>query len=86
MNVIDAFSLDSHQTKHLKQALSKMGAARKVLIIDHQENANLHLASRNMVEVQLIPNLQVTPYHLLNAHHVIFSKAAIQALEEVLAK
>jgi large subunit ribosomal protein L4 len=86
LNVIDAFTLDGHQTKPLAQALAKFGFNRKVLIVDHQENANLHLASRNMVEVQLIPNLQVTPYHLLNAHHVVFTKAAIQALQEVLAK
>ena len=86
LSVIDAFSLNDHKTKPLAQALSGMGFSRKVLIVDHQDNANLNLAARNMVEVQLIPNLQVTPYHLLNAHQVVFSKAAIQALQEVLAK
>jgi large subunit ribosomal protein L4 len=86
LSVVDAFSLNDHKTKPLAQALSGMGFSRKVLIVDHQGNANLHLAARNMEEVQLIPNLQVTPYHLLNAHQVVFSKAAIQALQEVLAK
>jgi large subunit ribosomal protein L4 len=86
LSVVDAFSLSDHKTKPLAQALSGMGFSRKVLIVDHQDNANLHLAARNMEEVQLIPNLQVTPYHLLNAHQVVFSKAAIQALQEVLAK
>jgi large subunit ribosomal protein L4 len=85
LSVIDAFSLNDHKTKPLAQALSGMGFSRKVLIVDHQDNANLNLAARNMEEVQLI-NLQVTPYHLLNAHQVVFSKAAIQALQEVLAK
>jgi large subunit ribosomal protein L4 len=47
---------------------------------------NLVLAARNMSEVELLGNLQITPYHLLNAKHVVFSKAAIQALQEVLAK
>jgi len=86
LSVVDAFSLDDHKTKPLAKALTGMGHSRKVLIVDHQENANLHRASRNMTEVELIPNLQVTPYHLLNAHHVLFSKAAIQALQEVLSK
>ena len=86
LSVVDAFSLDDHKTRPLAKALTGMGHSRKILIVDHQENENLHRASRNMVEVELIPNLQVTPYHLLNAHHVVFSKAAIQALQEVLSK
>ena len=86
LNVIDAFSLNDHKTKPFVQALTGLGLSRKVLIVDHQENQNLHLAARNIKEVELIPNLQITPYHLLNAHHVVFSKAAIQALQEVLSK
>jgi large subunit ribosomal protein L4 len=86
LNVIDAFSLADHKTKPFVQALTGLGLSRKVLIVDHQENQNLHLAARNIKEVQLIPNLQITPYQVLNAHHVVFSKAAIQALQEVLSK
>ena len=86
LNIIDAFSLEDHKTKAFAQALSKLGFDRKVLVIDHQENTNLWRAASNMAEVNLVPSLQVTPYHLLNAHHVVFSKASIQALEEVLKK
>jgi large subunit ribosomal protein L4 len=86
LNVIDSFSLEDHKTKPFAQALAKLGFDRKVLIVDNQENLNLWLAARNLGEVQLLGNLQVTPYHLLNAQHVVFSKAAIEALQEVLAK
>ena len=86
LNVIDAFSLENHKTKPFAQALAKLGFDRKVLLVDHKENVNLSLAARNIAEVQLLGNLQITPYHLLNARHVVFSKAAIQALQEVLAK
>ena len=86
LNIIDAFALDDHKTKALAQAFSTLGFNRKVLVIDHQENRNLWLATRNLAEVDLIPSLQVTPYQLLNARHVVFSKSAIQALEEVLKK
>jgi large subunit ribosomal protein L4 len=85
LNVVDAFNLDSHKTKALSQTLSALGFDRKILLIDHQENAKLSLAARNMEEVHLIPNLQVTPYHVLNAHHVVFTKAAIEALQEALS-
>jgi len=86
LNVVDAFDLENHKTKPFAHALAKLGFDRKVLLIDHQENLNLLLAARNLSDVQLLVNLQVTPYHLLNAKHVVFSKAAIQALEEVLTK
>lgn len=86
LSVVDEFSLSDHKTKPLAKALTGIGGSRKVLIVHHEENVNLHLASRNMDEVHLIPNLQITPYHVLNARHVVFSKAAIQALQEVLSK
>jgi large subunit ribosomal protein L4 len=86
LNIIDAFSLTDHKTKAFAQALTKLGFGRKVLVVDNQANENLWRAARNIEEVDLVPSLQVTPYHLLNARHVVFSKSAIQALEEVLKK
>src|SRR6266700_2072717 len=86
LNVIDAFALENHKTKPFAQTLAKLGFDRKVLLVDNKQNLNLWLAARNLSEVQLLANLQITPYHLLNAKHVVFSKAAIQALQEVLTK
>ena len=86
LNVVEAFALENHKTKAFSQALAKLGLDRKVLIVDHQENPNLWLAARNLGDVRLLPNLQVTPYHVLNAKHVVFTKASIQALQEVLTK
>ena len=86
LNVVEAFSLENHKTKAFQQALTKLGFDRRILLVDHQENSNLWLAARNLSDVQLLPNLQVTPYHVLNAKHVVFTKAAIQALQEVLTK
>jgi len=86
INIIDDFKLENHKTRGLSLALAKLGFDRKVLLIDHQENPNLWLAARNLNDVQLLPNLQLTPYHVLNAKHLVFSKAAIQALQEVLSK
>ena len=86
LSVVDAFSLGSHRTKPFVETLDKLGFKRKVLLVDHEENQNLHMASRNLSEVRLIASLQVTPYQLLNSRHVIFTKAAIQGLQEVLVK
>ena len=86
LSVVDEFNLESHRTKLFAASLDKLGLKRKVLLIDHTDNPNLLRASRNLAEVSLIPSLQVTPYQVINASHVVFSKAAVQALEEVLRK
>jgi len=86
LNVVEAFKLETHKTKAFSQALANLGFDRKILLVDHEENPNLWLAARNLSDVQLLPNLQLTPYHVLNAKHVVFTKAAIQALQEVLTK
>jgi ribosomal protein L4 len=66
--------------------LHQLGLSRKVLLVDDSGNAHLVLASRNLPEVTLITNLGVTPYQVLDAHHVVFTRAAIQGLDEALAK
>lgn len=84
LNVVDAFTLENHRTKPFREALGSLGFDRQVLLIDNRENRNLSLAARNLPEVHVIPNLQVTPYHVLNARHVVFTKASILALQELL--
>ena len=86
LSVVDEFNLESHRTKLFAASLDKLGLTRKVLLIDNKDNPNLLRASRNLAEVSLIPSLQVTPYQVINARHVVFSKVAVQALEEVLSK
>jgi large subunit ribosomal protein L4 len=86
LNVIDAFGLEDHKTKSFSRTLANLGFDRNVLLVDHQANPNLWLAARNLSHVQLIPNLQLTPYQVVNARHVVFTKAAIEALQEVLSK
>src|SRR5437867_4490137 len=44
LSIVDAFKLDDHKTKPLAKAIVGIGGSRKVLIIDNEENRNLHLA------------------------------------------
>ncbi len=86
LSVIDQFDLDSHKTQLFAESLGKLGFQRKVLLVDPSDNRNLRLASRNLAEVNLIASLQVTPYQLLNSRHVVFTKTAIESLQEALTK
>ncbi len=86
LSVIDQFDLGSHKTQLFAESLGKLGFHRKVLLVDPTDNRNLRLASRNLAEVNLIASLQVTPYQLLNSRHVVFTKTAIESLQEALTK
>lgn len=86
LSVISEFDLSDHRTKPFSQTLGKLGLTRKILLVDPSDNRNLNLAARNLAEISLISSLQVTPYQIINSRHVVFTKAAIQSLQEVLTK
>jgi large subunit ribosomal protein L4 len=86
VNVIDKFELADHRTKPFAETLSTLGFRRKVLLVDDAANSNLVLAARNLPEVSLLTNLSLTPYQVLDAHSVVFTRAAVEGLERVLAK
>jgi large subunit ribosomal protein L4 len=86
LSVVADLNLASHRTKLFAESLGKLGLGRKVLFVDPSDNQNLRLASRNYAEASLISSLQVTPYRLLDARHVVFTKAAVEALQESFMK
>ena len=49
-----------------------------------ERNENLVRASGNLAEVKLVSSRGVTVYDLLNSKSVLFSKAAIEKLQEAL--
>jgi len=46
----------------------------------------LYLGSRNLAGVELVLSSEVHPYDLLRYEHAIFSKDAIEALQDTLKK
>jgi large subunit ribosomal protein L4 len=86
LSVIDSLEPESHRTAPFAESLAGLGFRRKVLLVDDAASRNLMLASRNLPEVSLLTNLGITPYQVLDAHHVVFTKAAIQGLSEVLTR
>jgi large subunit ribosomal protein L4 len=82
IRVVADFSLPSHKTKELDQVLQKLEAKRKLLIVDNGENENLARASGNLAKVTLVSSRGVTVYDLLNSRSVLFSKTAIEKLQE----
>jgi large subunit ribosomal protein L4 len=86
LKIISAFQLTDHKTKNFAQALKRLEAAGKVLVVDSAENRNLELGARNVEGVEVLRSHEVHPYHLLDAKRVLLTQAAASKLSESLAR
>jgi large subunit ribosomal protein L4 len=83
--VVENFDLEDAKTKAFRGALDAIGVSKTALLVDGSgENRNLELSSRNIAGVELMPGNQVHPYHLLKYESAIFSRAALEKLQDSL--
>jgi large subunit ribosomal protein L4 len=83
LKIVQAFTFGDHKTKTVVNALGKLAAPKKVLLVDNDaENRNLKLGARNIEGVTLLPSREVNPYHLLGHKHVYLSEEAAKRLSE----
>lgn len=84
LQVFDELTLPSHKTKALARLLQDLGLTQKTLIVDSHDNHNLGLASGNLPQVKLVESREINVYDALDYQALVFSKAAIQELEQLL--
>ncbi|MDD3383522.1 MAG: 50S ribosomal protein L4 [Bacilli bacterium] len=86
MIVVDKFEFAAPKTKDMIKSLEKINAKGKTLIVVGEEsfNDNAMLSSFNIPTVGLLYVDQVNVYDLLNCDTLIFTKEAVEIIEEVL--
>src|ERR1700710_3269533 len=86
--IVDSFEVAEAKTKLFRAALNKLEAGKNNLLVESSRklNENLYLGSRNLAGVELVLSSEVHPYDLLRYEHAVFSKDAIEALQETLKK
>lgn len=83
--VVEGFELGEAKTGAFRKTLGKLGMGKTTLLVDGAKaNRNLELSSRNIAGVELMPSNQVHPYHLLRYETAIFSKPALEKLQDSL--
>lgn len=83
--VVDQWALESHKTKPLREALTKLdGASRTILLVDTVPSVNLERASRNLEGVKLVPTTALEPYDLLRHERLMLSRQAAEKLSNSL--
>jgi large subunit ribosomal protein L4 len=85
LTVLESFSLEDHKTKAFREALTKLNVEKTALLVDGtEENRNLELSARNLEGIELMKGYEVHPYHLLRYDRAIFSRSALEKLQNSL--
>src|SRR5260370_22041596 len=86
LTVVEDFELAKPNTKAFREVLDGLKAEKTALLVHggQDENRNLELSSRNLAGVELVRGNVVHPYHLLRYEHAIFSRPALERLQESL--
>lgn len=81
LTVVDSFDLEQPKTKDLAEKLADLGFTSG-LIVSHEINDNLYLASRNLPEVFVLDVSGMDPVSLVGAEKVIMTVAAVEKVQE----
>jgi large subunit ribosomal protein L4 len=83
LTVVESFELKEAKTKAFRQALDALNVEKTALVVDGG-NQNLERSARNLAGVELVSGNQVHPYHLLRYDRAIFSRPALEKLQNSL--
>jgi large subunit ribosomal protein L4 len=88
LTVVDSLDLKEPKAKLYRKALNTLEAKKTTLLVENGEalSPTLVLGARNLAGVELMLNNEVHPYDLLRYERAIFSRAAIEKLQETLKK
>jgi large subunit ribosomal protein L4 len=87
LTVVENFDLAEVKANAFRKTLDALKVESTALVVDGaRENRNLELSSRNLHGVELVRGNQVHPYHLLRYDRAIFSRLALEKLQDSLKK
>ena len=82
--VLDALTLDAPKTKDFKAVLAALEINKKALFVTAEVNENVALSARNIAGVTVVTAEGINVLDLLGHDKVVFTKAAVEKVEEVL--
>lgn len=83
MQVVDSLKLEKPKTKELVTMLKSLNLSN-VLILVHEMDDALYLASRNVPNIQVIEASHISPVKLLKFENVLATVDAVRKIEELL--
>ena len=84
--VVDQLTLKEGKTKLMAEALKKLNATKKALVVLPERDENVIRATANLAEAKTTYVNTLNVYDILNAGKLVLTKAAKESVEEVYAK
>ena len=90
--IVDNLESASGKTKDMRKSLDTLGVEKTALLVSllspetAEQSTKLVLGARNLKGIELLSSNEVHPYHLLRYDRAIFSRPAIERLQESLKK
>lgn len=85
IKVVDKISLEEIKTRAMVGVLTNLDLGdKKCLILDEGKNENLTLSCRNLPNVTYSRAALANGYDVMNADYVLFTKAGLEKVQEVL--
>jgi large subunit ribosomal protein L4 len=88
LTVVESLDLQEPRTKLYRNALKTLNAKKTALLVESSSSLSrtLVLGARNLDGVELVLGNEVHPYDLLKHERAIFSRSAMEQLQETLRK
>lgn len=80
--VVEALQFDAPKTKEFAQVLSNLNVDTKVLVVVESSNDFALLSARNIPNVTIVDEADVTVLDVVNNDKLLFTKAALSKVEE----
>jgi len=86
LTVVEDFELADGKTKGFRKVLDALKVNGTTVVVEaaKHENRNLELSARNLDGVALVRGNEVHPYHLLRYQSAVFSRPALEKLQDSL--
>jgi large subunit ribosomal protein L4 len=85
--VVEDFTFDTPNTKNFITVLKALGLEdKKSLFVLGDSNKNVYLSSRNLKVSNVVSNLELSTYAILNANNLVLLESSLEGIEENLSK
>ena len=81
--VVDELKFDEIKTKRFAEVMNNLKATRKALVVLADNDKNVVLSARNLVEANTTLTNTLNVYDIVNARTLVLTKDAVAKIEEV---
>ncbi|HPE00207.1 MAG: 50S ribosomal protein L4 [Candidatus Izemoplasmatales bacterium] len=82
---VESIILASHKTKEMVTVLENLRVEGKIIVVLGEDSDMISIASRNLPNVQTILYNHISVYDIMNANKLVFTKDALEKIEEALS-